>query len=159
MMILCISANPAIDRRVYLDQLVTGCVNRVHSVTDAPGGKAAHVAMAAALGAARVLLAYGAQSAAVTLGKDGLVWLPMGDAVPRFASAVRVAVRSTVGCGDATLAAFAVAAVRRLSTIETLRLAVASAAANCLAEMPGRIQRMAVAQLLSLVNCDELAYD
>lgn len=44
-MLVCISANPAIDKRVRLARLVPGRVNRASEVLPAPGGKAAHVAM------------------------------------------------------------------------------------------------------------------
>ena len=46
-MIICISANPAIDRRLRITELRVGEVNRALSARPAPGGKAAHVAMAA----------------------------------------------------------------------------------------------------------------
>ncbi len=46
-MIICISANPAIDRRLRLAKLRVGQVNRALSARPTPGGKAAHVAMAA----------------------------------------------------------------------------------------------------------------
>ena len=46
-MIFCISANPAIDRRLRLDRLRAGEVNRALTVEPFPGGKSAHVAMAA----------------------------------------------------------------------------------------------------------------
>jgi tagatose 6-phosphate kinase len=107
--------------------------------------------------ATRELIEHGAQSAAVTLGREGLIWAPGKTAAPLFAPAVKVAMRSTVGCGDVALAAFAVAAVRNLSAAETMRLASASAAANCLAELPGQIQLADVMRLLPLVKCDELA--
>jgi fructose-1-phosphate kinase PfkB-like protein len=45
--IVCVSVNPAVDRRVYLDTLIPGEVNRARSSLAMPGGKAAHVAMAA----------------------------------------------------------------------------------------------------------------
>jgi 1-phosphofructokinase family hexose kinase len=45
-LIICISANPAIDKRVFLDAFVTGKINRAARVLSAAGGKAAHVAMA-----------------------------------------------------------------------------------------------------------------
>jgi 1-phosphofructokinase family hexose kinase len=45
--IICVSANPAMDRRVYVDSLIPGEVNRGRSSLAMPGGKAAHVAMAA----------------------------------------------------------------------------------------------------------------
>ncbi len=44
-MFLCVSLNPAIDKRVRLERLHRGRVNRALEVTPAPGGKAAHVAM------------------------------------------------------------------------------------------------------------------
>lgn len=44
-MILCISLNPAIDRRLRLERLAAGEVNRAKVVEPMPGGKAAHVAM------------------------------------------------------------------------------------------------------------------
>lgn len=50
--LLCVSANPAIDRRVAVPNFRSGAVNRARSVDPAAGGKAAHVAFAAkALGA------------------------------------------------------------------------------------------------------------
>ena len=50
--ILCVSANPALDRRLRVGSLLPGDVNRARHVQLLPGGKAAHVAMAArALGA------------------------------------------------------------------------------------------------------------
>src|ERR1700730_501017 len=45
-MFLCISANPAIDKRARAAQLRWGAVNRLLTVVPEPGGKAAHVAMA-----------------------------------------------------------------------------------------------------------------
>src|SRR5277367_1464314 len=44
-MFLCVSLNPAIDKRMRLKGLQFGRVNRVTDVSAAPGGKAAHVAM------------------------------------------------------------------------------------------------------------------
>jgi 1-phosphofructokinase len=50
--IICVSANPALDRRVKLGELRLGEVNRAASAVMMPGGKSAHVAMTAvALGA------------------------------------------------------------------------------------------------------------
>ena len=46
-MLVCISANPAIDRRLRLDKLAVGQINRASSAEPFPGGKAAHVAMVA----------------------------------------------------------------------------------------------------------------
>lgn len=51
-MFVCVSVNPAIDKRLYLDALLPGGVLRATKVEAHPGGKAAHVAMALrALGA------------------------------------------------------------------------------------------------------------
>ncbi len=44
-MFLCISLNPAVDKRLRLERLQVGGVNRVNEAIAAPGGKAAHVAM------------------------------------------------------------------------------------------------------------------
>lgn len=46
-MIICVSANPAIDRRMRLDRLHVGAVNRARDVLPRAGGKAAHVAFVA----------------------------------------------------------------------------------------------------------------
>jgi 1-phosphofructokinase family hexose kinase len=44
-MIICVSLNPAVDKRMRLERLRLQTVNRVSDVRPAPGGKAAHVAM------------------------------------------------------------------------------------------------------------------
>jgi 1-phosphofructokinase family hexose kinase len=44
-MFLCVSLNPAMDKRLRLERLCIGRVNRAKEVRPAPGGKAAHVAM------------------------------------------------------------------------------------------------------------------
>jgi 1-phosphofructokinase family hexose kinase len=46
-MLVCISANPAIDRRLRLEHIAVGKINRAFSAEPFPGGKAAHVAMVA----------------------------------------------------------------------------------------------------------------
>jgi 1-phosphofructokinase family hexose kinase len=46
-MLVCISANPAIDRRLRLENIAVGQINRALSAQPFPGGKAAHVAMVA----------------------------------------------------------------------------------------------------------------
>ncbi len=53
-MIVCVSINPALDRRLVLSTLKLGAVNRAHSAEGTPGGKAAHVALAARSLGARV---------------------------------------------------------------------------------------------------------
>jgi 1-phosphofructokinase family hexose kinase len=46
-MLVCISANPAIDRRLRLENIAVGEINRALSAQSFAGGKAAHVAMVA----------------------------------------------------------------------------------------------------------------
>jgi 1-phosphofructokinase family hexose kinase len=46
-MLVCISANPAVDRRLRLENIAVGEINRALSAQPFPGGKAAHVAMVA----------------------------------------------------------------------------------------------------------------
>jgi len=57
--ILCVSANPAVDRKIILSRIHLSEVNRAASVHPAAGGKAAHVALAArTLGAEVTWLAF-----------------------------------------------------------------------------------------------------
>jgi len=44
--ILCVSANPGMDRRLHLKSVLVGGINRASSAQGFAGGKAAHVAMA-----------------------------------------------------------------------------------------------------------------
>ena len=58
-MIVCLSANPGLDRRIRVPSLAPGGVIRAHSSLALPGGKAAHVAMAArALGAHSIWIGF-----------------------------------------------------------------------------------------------------
>ena len=106
----------------------------------------------AAVAAARWLVERGARSAAISLGAEGLVWLGATDAGPIIARPPAIDAISTVGCGDATLAGFAVAAARALSVEETARLAAACGAANCRAELPGMIKAEEVSRIKPLVT-------
>jgi 1-phosphofructokinase family hexose kinase len=103
--------------------------------------------VAPAADAARRMIERGARSAAVSLGAGGLVWLRGKEAAPLFAPPLKVDARSAVGCGDATIAGFAVAAIRGLGAEDTLRLATACGAANCMAPLPGRIRASEVDRL------------
>ena len=87
--------------------------------------------------AVRKLLRLGARSASISLGAEGLVYCPDHTSPVFFAPAVALRPKSTVGCGDAALAGFARARARNASPEETLQIAAACAAANCLAESPG----------------------
>lgn len=74
-MLLCVSLNPAIDKRLVLHELRVGQVNRAVEAVAAPGGKAAHVAMVLrTLGADPVWLGFagGATGAALLNGLRAL---------------------------------------------------------------------------------------
>jgi tagatose 6-phosphate kinase len=93
--------------------------------------------LSTAVSAIRELLVRGAQSAAVSLGADGLLFCAGMDAPVFFAPVLPVKIRSTVGCGDSALAGFAKSMASSFSPEETLQLAAACAAANCMANSPG----------------------
>lgn len=97
--------------------------------------------------AIRRLLAAGAKSAAISLGERGLFWCPGNAETVYFAPPVAVQVRSSVGSGDSAVAAFAHAAAAGLSPEETLSLAAACGAANCLADSPGALRAADVRRL------------
>lgn len=80
-----------------------------------------------------------AESVAISLGANGMVWQRSGSSEPLISHLPAIDDCSSVGCGDAALAGFAVAHERGLSDQEALSLAVACGAANCLADAPGRI--------------------
>ena len=80
-----------------------------------------------------------AQSVAISLGRDGMLWQSAADSVPLVSQLPPIADCSSVGCGDATLAGFAVAHERGLCDEETISLAAACGSANCLADAPGRV--------------------
>jgi 1-phosphofructokinase family hexose kinase len=100
----------------------------------------------------RELISRGARSAAITLGGAGMVWIARKDAPVWVAKIPPLNAASTVGCGDATLAGFAYATVQGKSEEDTLKLATACGAANCLAELPGRISLADVNRLISRVE-------
>jgi len=112
---------------------------------------------AAGAGAVRQLIAEGAKSAAISLGDSGLLWRPADSECVYRAHPVKVAVRSAVGSGDATVAAFAFAAGSEMSAEETLRLAAACGAANCLAESPGNVQASDIRRLQKEVRIEILS--
>jgi 1-phosphofructokinase family hexose kinase len=112
-----------------------------------------------AISAARRLRECGARNVALSLGARGIVWLNGKNNSAILAVPPRVEVVSTVGCGDATVAGFAVAAQRRWSEEEGLRLAAACGAANCLAERPGQINILDVECLLPSVSLKTFEMD
>jgi 1-phosphofructokinase family hexose kinase len=66
---LCVSLNPAIDKRVTVSRLELGGVNRAVTSVAAPGGKAAHVAMVLQILGAKVTWTglYGGPAGAILL--------------------------------------------------------------------------------------------
>jgi 1-phosphofructokinase family hexose kinase len=106
---------------------------------------------AAALQGSNWLIARGARNVAVSMGEGGVIWVAAGNAPPLLGVCPPVVGRSTVGCGDATLAGIAVGLQRHLSLDEMIRLAAACGAANCFAEMPGMIDVAQVTRLSSSV--------
>ena len=75
-------------------------------------------------------LAYGTDSVLVSLGPKGAVWV--GGEIVLRAAAVEVDLVTTVGAGDAMVAALAMARQRGDAPADALRLAVACAAASCM---------------------------
>jgi len=103
------------------------------------------------------LIQLGARSALVSLGEDGLVWQAGVGQTTYRAKSSSVTATSTVGCGDATVAAFAYAMAAGMSVEQTLQLGAACGAANCLAESPGRLREADVRTLEPLVRIEKLA--
>jgi len=97
------------------------------------------------------LIRRGARSAAISMGEEGIIL--NGEAGTRafFAPSPKVTVQSTVGCGDAAVAGFAFAALKKMRPDSALSFAVACGAANCLAQFPGMISRQHVEELLAQV--------
>jgi 1-phosphofructokinase family hexose kinase len=101
----------------------------------------------------------GARSVAVSLGADGITWQGAGNSARLISRPPPMVVRSTVGCGDAALAGFAVAHARGLGDEDALCLAVACGAANCLAESPGLVDPLDVDRILQQVSVEPLQPD
>ena len=80
-----------------------------------------------------------AQSVAISLGENGILWQRSIHSDLLLSKLTPISNCSSVGSGDAALAGFAVGYERGFSDEQTLRLAVACGTANCLADAPGRI--------------------
>ena len=106
--------------------------------------------------AARKLVELGAISAAVSLGDRGLVGVRKDDPAAIHAGTSPLRPRSTVGCGDSALAGLAFAAANGRSFEQSLALAVACGASNCLAALPGRIVREDVSRIEQGVHIELL---
>jgi 1-phosphofructokinase family hexose kinase len=111
---------------------------------------------ASAAQAARKLMDLGAISAAVSLGDRGIVAVRKDDQPAIHAWATPLRAKSTVGCGDVALAGLAYATTAQLTFEQSLALAVACGAANCLAALPGRILREDVSRIEQGVHAELL---
>lgn len=85
----------------------------------------------------KMIIGKGASAGAISLGSRGLLWQPAKDGEVLLAKVPEMVGRSTVGSGDSTLAGFAFAEHEGLEAGESLCLAAACGAANCLADGPG----------------------
>ena len=109
-----------------------------------------------AVQAARKLLDMGANSAVVSLGARGLVGVRKHDQLAIHAWSTPLHPKSSVGCGDSALAGLAYAAATELTLEQSLALAVACGAANCLAALPGRIVGENVSRIEQGVHIERL---
>jgi 1-phosphofructokinase family hexose kinase len=97
-----------------------------------------------------------AQSVVISLGAEGMIWQSSASATPLVCQLPPIADCSSVGCGDAALAGFAVAHERGLCDEETISLAIACATANCLADAPGQIDPRNVSRIAQNVPVQRL---
>ena len=102
------------------------------------------------------ILQTGASAAAISLGAGGLVWGSAAEKETLVARVPEQPARFSVGSGDATLAGFAFAAEQRLPPTESLRLAAACGAANCLADGPGRARAADILRLKEETRIERL---
>ncbi len=102
--------------------------------------------------AAREFIECGAKSVALSLGSEGLLWLDSAQGDPLLIRPPSTTVRSTVGCGDATVAGFMVGRSRQQSSTESAVLAVACGAANCFASAPGLVDVNDVRRLVPQID-------
>lgn len=97
-----------------------------------------------------------ARSVAISLGAEGMLWQGSPDSSPFVSRLPPFSNCSSVGCGDAALAGFAVAYERGLYEEDAIGLAVACGAANCLADAPGQINPRDVDRLSGQVMVQRL---
>ena len=112
------------------------------------------VSLAQALDAARQLRQMGAQSAVITLGRQGAVGVDFAGEAFGW-KAPQVASVSAVGSGDAFLAGIAVGLQRGLDLRASVRLGAAAGAANTLTPGAGRFQRPDAERLYTEVEALE----
>lgn len=106
------------------------------------------------LAAARTLIADGVERVVVSMGGDGALFVSADRAYR--AEGLRVPVGSTVGAGDSMVAALAYAAEQGMADADTVRLAVATSAANVMCSGSQAAERSAVDELLPHVVFHEI---
>lgn len=102
------------------------------------------------------ILAMGARRVALSLGSEGMLYSAGRDQPILFAPALRLKIRSAVGCGDAALAGFARSLSAGADPEQTLKVAAACAAANCTADSPGAIRGEDVEKYLAEIRVEAL---
>ena len=106
------------------------------------------------LAAARTLIADGVERVVVSMGGDGALFVSANRAYR--AEGLRVPVGSTVVAGDSMVAALAYAAEQGMADADTVRLAVATSAANVMCSGSQAAERSAVDELLPHVVFHEI---
>lgn len=101
------------------------------------------------LAAAREMIAGGVTRVVVSMGGDGALFVGKDGAFR--AEGLRVPVGSTVGAGDSMVAALAYATAEGMDPADTVRLAVATSAANVMCSGSQAAERAAVEELLPRV--------
>ena len=104
--------------------------------------------------AASEIVAGGIDTVCVSMGGNGAVYATTNEVW--YASPVKVKVGSTVGAGDSVVAAFAFADAQGLSTEDTLRLAMATGAANVMKSGTQAAERSVVDSLIKKVQLTRL---
>jgi len=108
---------------------------------------------------ARQLIATGAKSAAISMGAEGIVWERPNNGGSLICKPPSTTIRSSVGCGDAALAGFAVANAKGQEDRDALRFAVACGTANCLADSPGLVNPINVHRIFEQLTVEEVDHN
>lgn len=93
---------------------------------------------------------FGISMAVLSMGKRGALASNGSDVL--YAKPPSVAAHRDVGCGDALVAGFLYAYLRRMSFAQTIQWAVAAGTANAMNEIPGLIHRKNLAQLIKTIT-------
>ena len=117
-MIVTVTMNPAIDKTVDMESFIQGGLNRIQKVATDAGGKGINVS--------KTIKALGGQTVAVSLGKDGAIFISGASAVR--IPGLHVKAHSTVGAGDAMVAALSYGIDSKMNMEERIRLAAAASA-------------------------------